>query len=249
MGMKTLLLLRTAQFKRRPSVFEGNILIHHIMGAQIRIVKMKIDEDPAEMLESEAQRLRREGHNPYVLGLPAGVSGLAAVAYVDAMNELIQQATDRNLDVIIVATSAGATQAGLTLGAKMLGLKAKVIGINVGAFRNTVVVKTVLNSSLEAAKILGSNIRLTPGDINIKDEYVGSGYGVPTKASIAAIRSVARSEALILDPVYTSKAMAGLIDMIKRRELQKDQNVCFVHTGGIPALFAYKQYFQPKSKS
>ena len=247
MGMRTLLVLRTAQFGRTPRVFEGNLLLDQIMGAKVKIIKMRINEDPQDILESEADRLRKKGHNPLILGLAEGVSPLATVAYVDAAIEIVKQAGDVNLDAIIVATSAGATQAGLTLGVKMLGLGTRVIGVNVGAFKKKVMVENILNSSNEAAKILGSSIRLNPEDVVITDKYAGTDYGIPTRQSIRAIETLARTEALILDPVYTSKAMAGLIDMVRSKEFRKDQNVCFVHTGGVPALFAYGKHFQPNT--
>lgn len=250
MGIKALLVLRTAQFKHRPSVFDGNLLLDHIMGAEIKIIRMKINEDPAAILESEAKRLRRNGHNPIVLGLAEGVSPLATAAYVDATSELVQQADaiNVNLDAIVLATSAGATQAGLILGTKMLGLKTKVIGVNVGAFSNEIVANNILTSANEAAKLLSSNVRLTRDNIMITDKYAGRDYGIPTKESLVAMRSTAETEALILDPVYTSKAMAGLIDMIETGKFKRDKKICFLHTGGIPALFAYKQYFQPNSR-
>jgi L-cysteate sulfo-lyase len=249
MGMKASLVLRTAQYRSRPRVFEGNILLDHIMGAEIKIIKMRIHEDPAEILESEAERLRRKGHNPFVLGFTHGELPLGIAAYVDAAIELIQQTTDANLDAIVLATGGGATQAGLILSMKIMGLKTKVIGVNVGAFKTNTIMDTILNSSNETAKLLGTNVRLTRNDVIIRDECAGSGYGIPTKESIRTLRSVAQSEALILDPVYTAKAMAGLTDMIKAGEFEKDQRVCFLHTGGIPALFAYKQYFQPHSRA
>lgn len=247
MGMKALLVLRTAQFRSKPRVFDGNILLDHIMGAEIKIIKMRIDEDPADIMESEAEKLRRKGHKPFVLA--HGGFSLGSVAYVEAANELMQQTTDTDLDAIILATGGGVTQAGLALGMKMLGLRTKVIGVNIGAFSANTVLDTILKSSAEAAKVLGSNVRLTRNDITIRDEYAGSDYGIPTKEAIKALRSVAQNEALILDPVYTAKAMAGLIDMIKAGEFDRDQNVCFLHTGGVPALFAYKQHFQPRSRS
>jgi len=248
MGMKALLVLRTAQFTRKPSQFDGNILLDHIMGAEVKIIKMKINEDPAELLESEAEKLRRKSHNPLVLGLQAAVSAPAAIAYVDAARELIQQADDVIPDAIILATSAGATQAGLTLGAKMMGIRSKVIGVNVGAFSSSVVRNTIINTAAEAARILDSNVRLTGEDVIIVDDYIGGGYGIPTKAANNALLTAARTEALILDPVYTSKAMAGLIDMIKIGKLKEGENICFVHTGGIPALFPYKRHFQPQKR-
>jgi L-cysteate sulfo-lyase len=251
MGMKSLLVLRTAQFNHPPAIYDGNILLDHIMGAEIKIVKMKINEDPGELLETEAQRLRKIGHNPVVLGLKASVSPLATVGYVDAVKELSSQAAEMgvSLDALLVATGAGPTHAGLALGSKILRAETKTIGINVGAYDSSWLKKTIKESGDGASKILGSDERLGTGDIDIRNEYAGKDYGITTRASIDAALLTARTEALILDPVYTSKAMAGLIDLVRRGELRKDENVCFIHTGGVPALFAYKDYFQPGNKT
>ncbi len=250
MGMKAVLVLRTAQFKSKPKVYDGNILLDYIMGADIKVVKMKINQNPAQFLEAEAQKLRKKGLKPFVMGLEASVSPLATVAYVDAMREILEQSQWSGVDVdtVVVAAGAGPTQAGLILGAKMLGMKAKIVGVNVGAFSKEFLEKTIFESSEGAAKLLGSDTRVTRQDIRIDEEYAGRDYGIPTKESLEAVRTVAQTDAVILDPVYTSKAMSGLIGMVKQGELKKDETVCFIHTGGIPALFAYKQHFQPKAK-
>ena len=248
MGMKALLVLRTAQFKSPPKIYDGKILLYHIMGAAIKTVLMNINEDPKERLESEAEKLRRRGHNPLVLGLDASISPLATVAYVDAVRDIANQSKLMGIEIhaIVVATGAGPTHAGLALGTKMLGMKTRVIGVNVGAYDSKWLKTTIEKSSSGAAGLLASGTALTAADTTIRNEYQGRGYGIPTKASIEAIKLVARNEAIILDPVYTSKAMAGLIDMTETGELRKDENVCFVHTGGVPALFAYKMHFQPR---
>ncbi len=247
MGMKALLVLRTAQFKGKPKVYDGNILLDHIMGARIKIIKMRINEDPTEMLEAEAEKLRKKGHVPLVLGTASSVSPLATAAYADGMRELGEQAeaVGTELDAVVVATGAGPTQGGLILGAKILGLKTRVVGINVGAYESEAIKSVIVKSAEGAAKLFGTAARVSRNDVVIRDEFAGRDYGVPTKASNDAIRLVAQREALILDPVYTAKAMAGMIAMIRGGEFRKDENVCFLHTGGVPALFAYKQYFQP----
>ncbi len=247
MGMKALLVLRTAQFKTKPKVYDGNILLDHIMGAEIKVIDMRINEDPTPILEEEAEKLQRKGHRPFVLGLAAAVSPLATAAYAYGFIEMTQQASAMRvkLDAVFVATSAGPTQAGLILGAKIMGLKTKVIGVNVGAYSTERIRKVILESSEGAAKLLGTRERVREGDIIINDDYAGEDYGISTKESIGALRLVARTEALIIDPVYTAKAMAGMIDMIRKGEFEQGQNVCFLHTGGIPALFAYKEQFQP----
>lgn len=248
MGMKALLVLRTAQFKSKPKVYDGNILLDHIMGASIKVIKMRINEDPTDILEAEAEKLRRKGHNPLVLGPAASVSPLATASYADAMRETAGQADAAGvgLDAVVVAAGAGPTQGGLILGAKMLGLKTRVIGVNVGAYATEAMKDVILKSAEGASRLFGSPTTLSRNDIIIRDEFTGKDYGIPTRASIEAIRTVAQKEALILDPVYTSKTMAGLFAMIKAGEFKKDENVCFIHTGGIPALFAYKRYFQPR---
>ncbi len=250
LGMKAVLVLRTAQFKSKPKVLDGNILLDHIMGADIKVVKMKISQDPADFLEAEADKLRKKGIKPFVMGLGASVSPLATVAYVDAAREILEQSqwSGIELDKIFVAAGAGPTQAGLILGAKMLGMKAKVIGVNVHAYSKEFLEKTIIESSDGAARLLGSTARVTRQDIQIDEDYAGPDYGIPTKESLEALRLVAQTDAVILDPVYTSKAMSGLIGKVRQGELKKDENVCFMHTGGIPALFAYKQHFQPGAR-
>jgi 1-aminocyclopropane-1-carboxylate deaminase/D-cysteine desulfhydrase-like pyridoxal-dependent ACC family enzyme len=211
---------------------------------------MKIDEDPREILERVAQKLRNEGHNPYVLHLAAVESPITTVAYVEGMRELLEQTAGVDMDWMVVATGGGSTQAGLMLGARLLRARTKVIGVNVGAFSRETLIRTIQMSYGGAAKLLGlGEQRVAPEDIVIFDDYIGQGYGVPTEGSLDALRLVARTESLILDPVYTSKAMAGLLDLVKRGYFGKEDNVCFLHTGGVPALFAYKEYFSPTSSS
>jgi L-cysteate sulfo-lyase len=247
MGMKALLVLRTAQFKTKPKVYDGNILLDHIIGADIKVIDMRINQDPTPILEKEAEKLRKKGHNPLVLGPAASVSPLATAAYVYGFIEMAEQATAAGVepDAVFVAAGAGPTQAGLILGAKILGLKTKVIGVNVGAYSTEKLTQVILNSSEGAAKLLDTKERVGKGDIIINNDYAGEDYGISTKESIEALRLIARTEALIIDPVYTAKTVAGMIGMIRDGEFRKGQNVCFLHTGGIPALFAYKDQFQP----
>ena len=247
MGLKSLLVLRTAQFKSKPKVYDGNILLDHIMGAKIRVIRMKISEDPTPILEEEAEKLRRKGHNPLVLGPSASVSSVAAAAYAYGFMETAAQAEAAGvqLDAMFVAAGSGATLAGLILGTKAMGLKTKIIGINVGAYPTKKVTHVVLKSSEGAARLLDVRARVADNDVIIRDEYSGEDYGIPTPESNAALRLAARTDALILDPVYTSKTMAGMVGMIRDGAFGKDQKICFLHTGGVPALFAYKEHFQP----
>jgi D-cysteine desulfhydrase family pyridoxal phosphate-dependent enzyme len=248
LGMKVVLALRTAQFKQEPTSYDGNLLLDHLMGAEIRFLNMRIDEDPGSVLESIAEELRANGRNPYVLHLSAAESPLTTVAYVDALKEIQTQKDDGDFDYIVVAAGGGSTQAGLALGTKLLKLKTKVIGVNVGAFKKKVITDTILESAREASELLGAKETLSADDVQILDEYYGEDYGINTPQSLEAIKLVASTEALIIDPVYTAKAMSGLIDLCRKGVFKKSDRICFIHTGGVPALFAYRDAF-PMTKS
>jgi D-cysteine desulfhydrase family pyridoxal phosphate-dependent enzyme len=247
LGMKPSLVLRTAQFKRKPKVLDGNILLDHIMGADIKIVDMGIDEDPEEYLQEEAKRLRKKGFNPVILGPKMSSSPPVAGAYAECVFEMQEQTRNAgiNIDAIVVANGSGATHAGLALGAKILGFKTRVIGVNIGAYKTSHIIETILETAAGASKLLGTDIELQASDVDVREGYEGKGYGFTTKSSNNALKMVARKEGLIIDPVYTAKTMAFLIDAAKDGEF-KDKTVCFMHTGGIPALFPYRSEFQPK---
>ncbi len=248
LGMKPSLVLRRAQFKSKPRILDGNILLDHIMGADIRIVDMGIDEDPEEYLQEEATKLRKKGFNPLVLGPKMSSSPLAAAAFAECAFELQKQVDHlgmQQLDRIVVANGSGPTYAGLALGVKMLGLKTRVVGVNVGAYRRKKIVDTIIESASGAAKLFGSNVELQESEVDVRDGYFGKGYGFTTKKSNDALKLVARKEGLIIDPVYTAKTLAFVIDAVKSGEFGKEEAVCFMHTGGVPALFAYKSEFQP----
>lgn len=243
LGMKVLLMLRTAQFKEFPTSYDGNLLLDHVMGAEVRFLKMRIDEDPASALESAAVELRTKGHNPYVLHLHEAEAPLTTVSYYGAMKEIQSQNSGKQFDYVVVAAGGGTTMGGLTLGAKLLKLKTKVLGVNVGAFKKNWIIDTILHSADGACELLGVDDKLTRDDVQVLDDYYGVDYGISTPGSLEAIKMVASTEALILDPVYTSKAMSGLIDMCRKGIMKKGDRVCFVHSGGVPALFAYRDAF------
>jgi D-cysteine desulfhydrase family pyridoxal phosphate-dependent enzyme len=246
LGMETVLVLRTLQFKNKPEVYDGNILLDYIMGAKIKVIKMGVGQDPAPYLEREAEKLILKGRRPHVLGLDALMSPQGALGYVEAMRELSGQlkAAKVNIDAIIVP-GGGPTHAGVLVGTKYFGMKTRVVGVPVAPATKKEKVESVLRIAKETAKLIHYDLALSSNDVTIENDYAGERYGLPTKESLEAIRLVARREAIILDPVYTSKVMSGLIGMARSGTFKKDDNVCFLHTGGVPALFAYKQYFQP----
>ena len=151
------------------------------------------------------------------------------------MEELLEQ--EVQADWILFATSSGGTHAGLVLGQRLFGYQGKVLGISIDESKKWLGdhVSTLASS---ASKKLGQRTHFTPADVLANDDYCGAGYGVVTEREREAIHLFARHEGLLLDPVYTGRAAAGMIDLIRRGTWRKDETVLFLHTGGQPALFA-----------
>jgi L-cysteate sulfo-lyase len=210
----------------------GNLLLDDLLGARIC---WSGDADPLAALEAAAEAERSAGRKPYVIPL-GGSNALGAAAYALAFEELWKQLEVQStcqplcFDRIVFASSSGGTHAGLIVGAKACGYQGQVLGISVdktgGHLRETV-------SALLAptAVRLGLDLDLGPDDIHVNDEYLGGGYAVLTGAEREAVRLVAELEGILLDPVYTGKAMAGLLGMIRRGEIGADETVLFWHTG------------------
>lgn len=222
---------------------QGNLLLANILSPAINILDIT---DPAEMFSTMYERmneladeLRSQGHKPLVI--PAGaLNCLGTAGWVDGAEEISKQLEEQKISVhyVVVANGTGGTQAGLVLGFKYLKSTMTVIGISV-LNKKAEAWNTVVTQAEETAKLLGLDVAITPADVTIYDDYIGQGYGIPTKECINAIRLVAQTEAIFLDPVYTGKAMAGLIDLVNRGYYTKNDTVLFIHTGGVAADFAY----------
>jgi 1-aminocyclopropane-1-carboxylate deaminase/D-cysteine desulfhydrase-like pyridoxal-dependent ACC family enzyme len=186
-----------------------------------------------------ADELSQQGRHPLVI--PAGAhTPLGTTGWVNAVDEIWQQLQAQNIDAryIVVTTGSSGTQAGLEVGVKYLRLPLKVIGISI--FNKTVnAINEVANMANETAKLLNLDLTFTPDEITVYDDYIGEGYGIITDGCIQAIRLVAQTEGIFLDPVYTGKAMAGFIDLIHKGQFTAKDTAIFIHSGGIPALFAY----------
>ena len=218
---------------------QGNLLLDAIFGADIRIVNTDDEFVLMGVVDDMARDLRRQGRSPYIIPL-GGATALGTAGFVNAGLELLEQLNNRGIraDAILHASSSGGTQAGLYTAMKVTQSGIQVIGVSAGPSRH-VVTSRVLRLTEELITLLGLDWRPHPDDIVVTDEYVGERYGHPTPACLDAVRLVARTEGILLDPVYTGKAMAGLIDMVRRGQFAPDQAVVFWHTGGQPALFAY----------
>lgn len=235
LGMKPVLVL----VGKEPDVYDGNLLLDKLLSAEIKFVD---GSGPyvEDLMNSLADEFREKGHNPYVI--PAGASvPLTVPGYALAMEELVNQFNQigENFDTIICACGTVGTQAGLILGAKLLDVEAKILGASVFASKEEASRQIVqlVNSS---AELLDVDLSIVPEDVIVFDEYIREGYGVLNKAVTDAIKLVAETEGIFIDPVYTGKAMVALIDLIKKGYFKEDDNVVFFHTGGLPALFIYR---------
>ena len=232
-----------------PAAADGNLLLDVILEADIRVLeaeKAKVVKSAQAfaVLEEAAREVRAQGHRPYLV--PVGGSlvrgdmdkPLGAVSYVAAFAEIIEEmrAAGSNPDFIVHSTGSGGTQAGLVVGARALTRRCRVIGISVsdpkGPFSDD-----VLEIARAADEALGLGLGILPDDVTVFDEYMGQGYGVVDKAVAETIRLVFQTEGIVLDPVYTAKAMIGLRDLIKTGFFKTTDKVVFLHTGGTPALF------------
>jgi len=243
-----LVLFKTYDLPEEP---DGNLLLDFLLGADVRIRSAQkgkvIDPDQVRSyLENAAAQLRDKGRRPYLVSVGgSAVFGtmdrpLGALSYVQAMVELYEQAAARGIriDAVVHATGSGGTQAGLSLAAKALDPHLKVVGISVSDEKESFS-KIVLDIGRQAEAALGLSLGFGPQDIIVLDDYLQDGYGAITPDVSRTVRTVLQREGIALDPVYTVKAMMGLMDLVVRGYFRKDENVVFWHTGGTPALFPF----------
>jgi D-cysteine desulfhydrase family pyridoxal phosphate-dependent enzyme len=216
----------------KPQQSSGNLLLDQLFGAEIVYVADRKDRD--RILQETFDRATQEGKKPYLVSY-GGSNATGALGYAFAMKELVDQ--NVGADWIVFATSSGGTHAGLLLGQRVFGYKGKVLGISVDESEEWLKQHVSELASLASEK-LGKRIEFTPGEVLVNANYCSTGYGVLTEQEREAIRSFATCEGLLLDPVYTSRAAAGMIDLIRKGFFKKDETLLFLHTGGQPALFA-----------
>ena len=219
----------------------GNMLLDRLHGAHIARHPGGTDL-PGEM-ETLAAELRDSGRKPYVIPI-GGSNVVGALGYANAALELLAQAAGIGLriDHLVHASGSTGTQAGLVVGMQALNAGIPVLGVSVGAPRETLEPR-VLALAEQAAAHLGLPGLVGARNVQVTSDYVGQAYGVPTEGMIEAVRLVAGKEGILLDPVYSGKAMAGLIDLIGKGRFGKDDNVVFLHTGGAVGLFGYPEVF------
>ncbi len=246
-----LVLFKTYDLPPEP---DANILLDHLLGAEMRFReagrgKLVTQDFALAAAEEAAAEHRAAGRRVYVIPVGGSVPAadmdrpLGAVAYVDAFAEMLGQAKAAGFlpDAVVHSTGSGATQAGLIVGARVLAPGTRVIGISVSdpkdAFRE------IVHGVVEATqRELGTGSVTAPDDIIVHDEFIRDGYGIVSREVGDVIRRVFRTEGIVLDPVYTSKAFIGLIDIVARGGLKRGEKVVFFHTGGTPALFPNRAF-------
>ncbi|MDX2272382.1 MAG: D-cysteine desulfhydrase [Cyanobacteriota bacterium] len=248
LGLKCEILLEDRVPDADPSYYQtGNLFLSHLLGGQTHLYPSDTDMEGA--MQTVAQQVRSAGGIPYII--PGGGSNpTGALGYVAFAQEFLYQAGEQNLrvDWLVHATGSSGTQAGLVAGLQGLNSGIPILGISVRRNQSSQVEK-VLQLALASAERLNLQQPINRNDILVSDEYVGQGYGYPTPATLEAISLLAQTEGILLDPIYTGKAMAGLIDLIRKGFFQSTDNVVFLHTGGSPGLFAYESDFSAKNLS
>jgi len=239
MNLKCLIVLEQ-RLKDPPESYmkSGNVFLDKLFGAEIKICPK--NENVSEYSEKLINDIKFKGTNVYFI--PGGGSNsVGALGYVECLNEIIKENKKYNFSQIVHATGSAGTQAGLLAGRKYFNCDIPVTGICVRHKKDIQIDKVYTEAKKTCEKLRCST--LDKSDVILYDEYIGSGYGEPTKDMIEATRLLAKKEAILLDPVYSGKAFAGLIDLIRSKKFTKNDNVLFIHTGGAVSLSAYEWAF------
>jgi D-cysteine desulfhydrase len=225
----------------KPDLPNGNLLLDELLGARIHWSQRA--ERVAKLRELSDQ-LRKEGRKPYLIPL-GGSNGVGATGYVPAMIELVGQldGMKRRVDHIVFASSSGGTQAGIVVGAKVTGFQGKLHGVRIDKDdqEGKPYPQELAEIANETAQYIGFDATCTAGDFEVDYSYLGGGYGIVSDLEREAIRLLGSREGIVLDPVYTGRAMGALLDLVRKKTFRSDETVLFWHTGGAPALFAYAQ--------
>jgi len=235
MGLKCHLLLGG----EKPKEYNGNLLLSHLFGAKIHFTgNNRKGEDIPETLKE----LKSKGNKPYVVPY-GGSNSIGALGYVNAIREIKNQAEEMQIPInyIVFASSSGGTQAGLIAGCEIYNFDSEVIGISIDKDEtNGQTLDEIINKLVSDVLTLYhyKNSDKT-FDVSLIQDYDKAGYGVVTTNEKRAIKLLAENEGILLDPVYTSRAFYGMMDLIKKKELKPGSNIVFLHTGGIPANFYY----------
>ena len=240
LGIKCLIVLE----QRVPNATEaymnsGNVFLNKLFDADM--VLCPIGEDVQEYAHKIMDKKRNEGKNPYFIPV-GGSNHLGELGYIECMREIEEYDKDGLFTHIVLATGSGGTQAGLVAGKNIYKSKAQIIGISIKDSKNDQEEK-VLKLTNNSCDYVGEG-HVSRNEVIAFDGYVGGGYAIPTEDMMSAVKLMARKEAILLDPVYTGKAFAGLVDLVQKRHFKKTDKIHFVHTGGSAAFPAFEWAFK-----
>jgi D-cysteine desulfhydrase len=220
----------------------GNNFLFRLLGVE-KITVVPAGSDTMAEMQQVAEELTSEGRKGYII--PGGGSNqIGATGYVACAEEILSQIFEMelNIDRLVCASGSAGTHAGLVTGLYGNNSSIGVVGINVS--RQKEEQETLVHNLVrKTAEHLGVKTQIPREAVVCFGEYVGPGYSLPTAEMVEAVKLIARTEGVLLDPVYTGKAMAGLIDLIRKGHFKRDETILFLHTGGAPGLYAYSSYF------
>lgn len=230
LGMKAILVL-----KKRGELTGGNLILDDIFGAEVHLVDTDSYDDVYAEMHRIMDTLRQEGHTPYFIPVGGSVP-LGSLGYVNCAKEIANQAQELGVEFgsIVSATGSGGTYAGLTYGAKLFLPGTRSIGVGVCDDPFEDIAFDLMNGIKE---LMEADVPVEREDIHIKF-HIGPGYAIPSHEGCEAVRRLARSEGILVDPVYTGKALAGFFQLLEEGYFAEEENILFVHTGGAGALFA-----------
>ncbi len=241
LGLKAIVVLRGHD----PDTYEGNLLLDHLLGAEVRWISSEDYRDHRmDIMHTIADEVLAKGQQAYVI--PEGASsGIGAFGYFSALQEIVQQEQELGIsfDAVIVAVGSGGTHGGLLLAQQLLPTSHRIIGINV-CDDEDYFIKAITTVIEESAHYLDQSVTIPTEAIEIIDGYVGKGYAQSQPQELQCIKDLASLEGVILDPVYTGKAFYGLVEEIRKGTFQDLQNILFIHTGGLYGLFPHSASFE-----
>jgi L-cysteate sulfo-lyase len=241
-------LVLTRQVPRDDIEYEcnGNLLLDELFGARVHIFPGSVD--PLTLAEGRAKQLRSEGRRVYVVG-SGGSSPVGCLGYAVCAREIVEQSREMKIDFhgVIVPNGSSGTHAGLAAGYAAMSLSPRCVRSYTVLAPGDRAHATTLEKACATLALLDGSAKISSEEIDVDQNHRGEGYGIPTTEMLEAVRCLARSEGLLLDPVYSGKAFAGLLSDIKNGFYRPGDNVLFIMTGGTPGLFAYRSAFNSQS--
>lgn len=237
LGLSAILVLKNDDKMNKP---QGNMLLNTMLGAELVFANVDTLAELEDVMADLAVSLRKKGAKPFIIP-GGGYSPVGAAGYLTLMAELLEQSKANNItiDSIIFAAGSGCTQSGLIVGNKYYNAGIEIIGLTINREKE-VLIDRIHHDVVKTFSLLELDLAIEKDEVNVLDDYLGPAYAVPSDEGLKAIDKLARLEGVILDPCYTGKAMAGVIDLASRR-FNADQNIVFIHTGGSPGVFTYSE--------